>query len=164
MILSPADMSHRSIEITKLAESYGIDAQHAKDLKSQLEKMEAFEAAALRLGITAEWFTLFPANEPLPHYVILVEPASGGNGGGMSSLGLEVDRQLASCNTEYRATRDSQRLAPPEVWIAAPGSYASWHQSRIDDGANDGQIKPIHLTRDSQFGDGFTILERCDAS
>ncbi len=46
MILSPADMSHSSIEITKLAESYGIDAQHAKDLKSQFEKIEAFEAAA----------------------------------------------------------------------------------------------------------------------
>ena len=126
--------------------------------------VQAFEAAASHLEITADWFTLFPANEPLPHYVILVEPASGGNDRGVSSLGLEVDRQLARCNTEYRAKRDSQRLAPPEVWIAAPGSYASWHQSRIDDGANDGQIKPIHLTRDSRFGDRFRILERCDAS
>ena len=34
------------IENTKLAEAYGIDEQHAENLKSQLEQIAAFEAAA----------------------------------------------------------------------------------------------------------------------
>ncbi len=38
-------MSDILIENMKLAELYGIDAQHAEDLKNQLEQIEVFEAA-----------------------------------------------------------------------------------------------------------------------
>ena len=38
-------MSDILIENMKLAELYGIDAQHAEDLNNQLEQIEVFEAA-----------------------------------------------------------------------------------------------------------------------
>ena len=123
----------------------------------------AFEAAASKLGINAHWFVLCPASEPLPHYVLLVEPGHSDVKNELKSLASEFDRQLSLCNTEYESKRLSQRLAPPCVWVAAAGSYALWRQYKINDGANDDQIKPIHLVRDTEFADRFTIVERYNA-
>lgn len=124
---------------------------------------EAFEIATSNLDINAKWFVLFPAHKPLPHYVILVELGREDEISKLTSLAGEVDRQLSLCNTEYESKRLSQRLGPPCVWVAAAGSYALWRQHKINDGANDDQIKPIHLVRDADFADRFTIVERFNA-
>lgn len=124
---------------------------------------KAFDAAAIKLSLKASWFVLFPGHEPLPHYVILVEPTQNGENNNFQSLANEFDKQLSVCNTEYESKRQSQRLGAPEVWIAETGSYSKWRQDKLNNGANDDQIKPIHLTRDIKFADRFTIVERYDA-
>jgi len=124
---------------------------------------QAFDAASTKLSLKASWFVLFPGHEPLPHYVILVEPSQIGENNNFQTLANELDKQLSVCNTEYESKRQSQRLGAPETWVVESGSYSKWRQDKINDGANDDQIKPIHLTRDSKFADRFKLVERYDA-
>jgi hypothetical protein len=117
-------------------------------------------AATLRHGIVLEGFTLHPALHGFPHYVLLIEPSGADESAHPAALLSMFEDALCTRNIEYCAKRRSERLGPPELWVAAPGTYDEWRRRRITAGANDAQIKPIHLTRDAQFSIGFAIRER----
>jgi len=122
----------------------------------------AVSETAKVIGAELEGFTLLPAKDGFPRYVLLVEsvhPAAGS----FSGAPLELDRALARHNIEYGAKRSSQRLDPPEVWVVAPGSYQTQRAARVAAGANDAQIKPTMLTRKASFADQFQVIERFHA-
>lgn len=120
--------------------------------------VEAMNAAVSPLGLVVEDFTLHPALDGFPHYVLVVELAAPAPA--LRELAGAFDRALGERNIEYRAKRRSERLGPPELWVARPGSYDARRRGRIAAGANDAQLKPVHLTRDPHFSAGFEVGER----
>ena len=126
--------------------------------------VEAMSAAAPALGLAVEGFTLHPAPDGFPHYVLLLEPAGSPPAGTLRALLHAFERELAGRNIEYSAKRRSERLGPPELWVAAKGSYDARRRHRMEAGANDAQLKPIHLTRDERFSAAFDVSERLTAT
>lgn len=127
---------------------------------TEQQVIQAMSAVTLRYGIALEGFTLHPASHGFPHYLLLIEPSITGESTHPAALLNAFEDELCSRNIEYRAKRHSGRLGPPELWVAARGAYDEWRRRRITAGANDAQIKPIHLTRDAQFSVGLAIRER----
>lgn len=126
--------------------------------------VEAMNAAAPALGLAVEGFTLHPAPDGFPHYVLLLEPSGSPPPGTLRALLHAFERELAERNIEYSAKRRSERLGPPELWVAARGSYDARRRHRMEAGANDAQLKPIHLTRDERFSVAFDVSERLTAT
>jgi GH3 auxin-responsive promoter len=129
---------------------------------TEQQVIQAMNAVSRRYGIALEGFTLHPAAQGFPHYVLLVEAAGAGEATLPATLPAAFEHELYERNIEYRAKRHSQRLGPLELRVAAPGAYYEWRRRRIAAGANDAQIKPVHLTRDAQFSAGLPLqLSRC---
>jgi hypothetical protein len=125
--------------------------------------IQAMDTVIRGHGIALEGFTLHPASHGFPHYILLIEPSGAGAALDMSTLLHAFEDALCTYNIEYRAKRHSERLGPPELWLAAPGGHEAWRRRRIAAGANDAQIKPVRLTRDARFSDGFAIQQRVAA-
>ena len=125
----------------------------------------AVAALAVRTRLTFEHFTLTPAPEGFPRYLLLAELPAGAPAPAetLRATPAMLDALLQEHNIEYGAKRKSQRLEAPEVWLVARGSYEALRQRRLAQGANDGQIKPVGLTRDSTFANQFEVVERFDA-
>lgn len=124
----------------------------------------AVEALGTRLGVALEGFTLAPAKDGFPHYVLVAEFVGPHDSVDLRSLPRALDRELMERNVEYTAKRKSERLEAPEVWVVARGGYDRIRQRRIAEGANDAQIKPVRLTRDPRFLEQFKVLERLHAN
>jgi hypothetical protein len=123
----------------------------------------AVAVAAAQCKLEIESFTVVPAATGFPRYVALVEfKDSAANGGGAQpgQFAARFDRALAESNVEYGSKRSSQRLAAPELWIVAPGSFAAQRQRRVDQGTSDSQIKPTHLSRNAALAEAFEIVEK----
>jgi hypothetical protein len=127
---------------------------------TEQQVIEAMSVVSLRHGLAVEGFTLHPASNGFPHYVLLVELSAAAGPADPSQLLNAFEDELCARNTEYRAKRRSERLGPPELWMAAPGAYEAWRSRRVAAGANDAQIKPIHLTRDPRFSADLAIRQR----
>jgi hypothetical protein len=82
-----------------------------------------------------------------PQYLLAAEvpdPAAW-NEDRRAALAAGFDRELCHENIEYKAKRESRRLAPPVVELLPPGTYAAWRRRQVAGGRPDGQIKPPHL-------------------
>ena len=90
--------------------------------------VEAMNAATPALGLAVEGFTLHPAPDGFPHYVLLLEPSGSPPPGTLHALLHAFERELAERNIEYSAKRKSERLGPPELWVAAKGAYEARRQ------------------------------------
>jgi hypothetical protein len=124
----------------------------------------AMRALSARLGLAFEGFTLVPASDGFPRYLLLAEVAEGPGRAQLGGLPAAFDRELQERNIEYGAKRRSLRLEAAELWLVAPGSYQRLRQRRIAEGANDAQIKPVGLTRDGRFVQQFEVVERFHAN
>jgi hypothetical protein len=111
-------------------------------------------------GLSLPLFVLCPVAEPFPHYVLISELPSRSDRKIMSSFLDEFDRELARRNVEYESKRASGRLGPPEFWAPSPGSFAALRNERLANGASDVQIKVACLTRDMNWYQRFTFIER----
>lgn len=120
----------------------------------------AVDALAARRGLALEGYTLVPAPEGFPRYVLLAEIGGDVGHERLADIARALDAAIEERNIEYGAKRKSLRLEAPEVWRVAPGSYAALRQRRIAAGANDAQIKPIALSRDAAFAGQFEVIER----
>jgi hypothetical protein len=120
-------------------------------------------ALAARHRLVLEGFTLLPAKDGFPRYVLLAELAARPAGETLRALPRALDAELQQRNIEYGAKRTSLRLEAPELWLVARGGYEALRQRRIAGGANDAQIKPVGLTRDARFADEFQVVERLRA-
>jgi hypothetical protein len=126
--------------------------------------VETVRALSSRLGLTFEGFTLLPAKEGFPRYLLLAEVARGTSREQLVLLSSALDSELQERNVEYRAKRSSLRLEAAELWLVASGSFERLRQRRIAEGANDAQIKPVGLTRDARFAEQFEVIERLHAN
>ncbi|MBZ0253977.1 MAG: GH3 auxin-responsive promoter family protein, partial [Candidatus Methylomirabilis sp.] len=95
-----------------------------------------------------------------PRYQVLVETEAGAEApdGLLADLLVAMDRELGEANIEYRAKRDSLRLAPPKLVVLAPGSYERFRKARLGEGAHDAHVKTPHLSRDPDFARRFDVL------
>ena len=120
----------------------------------------AVGALAARVALPLEGFTLLPAPDGFPRYVLLAELSSLPDRAVLQALPRQLDAELQERNIEYGAKRRSQRLEAPEVWLVERGGYETLRRKRIADGSNDAQIKPVGLTRDAAFATNFQVTER----
>jgi hypothetical protein len=127
---------------------------------TERQVVDAVSACAARMGIGLQAFTMCPAIEPFPHYAVVAELKNGCNGTDPSSLAKAIDGSLRQENIEYQAKRASGRLGSPELVIVAPGSYEALRQRRVQNGANDAQVKIASLTRDPKWPEQFEIVGR----
>jgi len=117
-------------------------------------------SAASRLGLILESFTLCPATRPYPHYFLLAEVEAPLSQLRANLFLTTLDEYLGLNNVEYRAKRSSRRLGAPELGLLPPGSHASLRQRRLNNGANDAQIKIARLTREPDWDKQFQVMER----
>jgi hypothetical protein len=124
----------------------------------------AVTALAAKIDLTIEGFTLVPAKQGFPRYVLLAELGDRPEQSKLELLPKAIDAELERHNIEYAAKRRSLRLEAPEVWLLARGSYESMRRRRVAEGANDAQIKPVGLAREAHFVDQFEVLEQIHAN
>lgn len=118
---------------------------------------------AKRIGLELESFTLVPeTGQGLPRYVLLVEPRIDAPASAWRALRLGLDQALGDENSEYPSKRGSHRLGPPKVAKVAAGSYAARKARRIEAGAAELQVKPVHLSRDAKIVAELTVVETFD--
>lgn len=115
---------------------------------------------AERLGLAFRGFTLSPAAQPYPHYVLSVEVETPLSSSRLRDFLVAVDRDFGQRNIEYQSKRSSRRLGAPEIWVLSPGSYAWLRQQRLAGGTNDAQVKLPCLIRDLDWHKQFHVLER----
>ena len=71
-------------------------------------------ALSARLGLALEGFTLLPAKQGFPRYLLLAEFAARPGAETLSALPRALDAELEQRNIEYGAKRHSERLEAPE--------------------------------------------------
>ena len=123
----------------------------------------ALERAERGSTLAIESFTMQPAPEGFPRYVVLVELSETAGAEPLRMLAKRLDRELADINVEYGSKRSSMRLHAPEVWVVKPGGYRRWRERRLADGTAEAQLKPVRLSRDASYCDQFDIVARYHA-
>jgi hypothetical protein len=127
---------------------------------TQSQVAGAVRDVAEQLGLVFTAFTLSPAAQPYPHYVLSVEMEAPFNLGRLRDFLLAVDHGFGQRNIEYQSKRSSQRLGSPELCVLSPGSHSRLREQRLAAGANDAQIKLPCLIRDFDWDRQFHVLER----
>lgn len=106
-------------------------------------------------------FTVTLELDQTPRYALLVEARPESFRMGIESAAAEAfwhrllhdfDRALCKANEEYECKRMSGRLAPPLLFLLAPGSYRAYREALVASGRPDSQIKPPHLLRPAGVG------------
>lgn len=120
----------------------------------------AVASVAAELGLDVESFTAQPAATGFPRYLFLLELRSPASDAVLSQFPRAIDHALDTRNIEYGSKRESERLGAPELWLLKAGSYRARRERRMSEGANDAQLKPVHLTRDSNFAAQFEVDRR----
>ncbi|MFO0722501.1 MAG: GH3 auxin-responsive promoter family protein [Myxococcota bacterium] len=116
--------------------------------------------AAERTGLKIDNFTVAPAPEGFPRYVVAIELSGKPSPETLRALLGGFEAALSARNIEYASKRESQRLGAPELWRVKTGEYANRRQRKIEGGTNDAQFKPTHLTRDSKVLGELVVEER----
>lgn len=124
----------------------------------------AVNALCQHFGVKIGAFTVTPAPDGFPRYILLLELSEPVDAAVLRQLRKAFDLELAVRNIEYGSKRESERLGAPDLWVVAPGSYDARRKKRVAAGTNDPQYKETHLTRDARFHEQFEVLERIDAS
>ena len=96
-------------------------------------------------------FVMMLADEEARRYRLYVEPDRGPVPDA-GTLAAAVDARLAELNVEYRAKRESERLAPIEArWLAA-GTGEAYKRHCVARGQREGQFKALALDYRRTFG------------
>ena len=113
-----------------------------------------------RLNLDVEDFVVGVDYAETPRYALALEPVEDNTREGISALlAKEFDGELKNANIEYRAKRNSGRLAAPRVLILHPGSMTLYRKNRVSEGTHDAQIKVLHIVRDSSLFQNLDVLE-----
>jgi hypothetical protein len=125
----------------------------------------AFRRLCDRLDLDIEDFIVGVRYEETPLYAVAVEPAGADVREGVSELlAREFDEELKKANMEYRAKRDSGRLAAPRANILRRGAMTEYRKRRIGEGMHDAQMKMLHLVKAPRLFEEFDALHGSDAS
>jgi hypothetical protein len=94
---------------------------------SEYQAVEAVNAALEQTGLTLASYCLAPTwSEAAPFYSLIVEEDALAQGNGLAALAAAVDVALCHENIEYRSKRDSGRLGPVHVRLAARGAWTAY--------------------------------------
>ncbi len=99
-------------------------------------------------------FCVVGTYKPKPHYTFLIEFESQTKPNSFKNYLQTLDRILGSLNDIYFQNREGSNkgtLAPPELWILKEHSFSALERQKILEGRPAGQIKTIHLTKDTQL-------------
>ena len=118
-----------------------------KVCESQL--LEAVRRAMAGSGRDAR-FVMGLADEEASRYRLYVEPDAGARPAS-AALAASVDAHLAALNCEYRAKRESERLAPLEVRWLAPDTGERYKAHCVERGQREGQFKMVALDYRGRF-------------
>jgi hypothetical protein len=105
----------------------------------EAQVIDAVQRELPRCGVTPTFFVMV-ADEDAMAYRLHVELPAGGPD--PTAVAQGIDRRLGELNIEYRAKRDSGRLAPLTVtWLRA-GAGEAYKAAAIGAGQREGQLKP----------------------
>ena len=96
--------------------------------------------------------------KPKPHYIFLVEFDLNAKPKSFSQYLLTLDKTLEKTNNIYYQNREGSNkgtLAPPELWVLKKGAFLALEHHKILEGRPPGQIKTIHLSKDTKILDFF---------
>jgi len=121
---------------------------------------DALNKALARMNLFVEFFCALAEQEKGPRYYFLVEfsGASPSSDGKKKFLYI-LEEELRKHNREYDFTREARLLGSPVLKVVRKGEFEKYRVKRIAEGAHDGQFKTPELTRDTSFGDNFSIEE-----
>jgi len=130
------------------------------ELASERELVRAMEKTLEEEGVKVEGFTYLPHipdRRGRPRYEVLVEVQPRHQEKVDSGFARRLDENLKSYINDYRQMRNEfGRLDPPAVTLLKEGSWQELNQQRI---VRAGQPKYVHIAKDPQFRDHFTLLE-----
>ena len=136
---------HGDLPILEFSHRMGQTSSLTGEKLTEAQVRQAIQVFAAE-GCLVE-YQVRPQLEDPPRYVILAELAHGDAELRSASL-AQFDRQLRQLNSEYDAKRESLRLAAPELWVIAPGSFDRIRRSATEGkGRSDAQYKHLHLDR-----------------
>ena len=105
----------------------------------EAQVINAVQCELPRCGVTPTFFVMV-ADEEAMAYRLLVEAQAGS--ADASAIGRAVDQRLGELNIEYRAKRESGRLAPLTLtWLQA-GAGEAYKVAAVRAGQREGQLKP----------------------
>jgi hypothetical protein len=105
----------------------------------EAQVINAVQCELPRCGVTPTFFVMV-ADEETMAYRLLVEAQAGSPDA--SAIGRAVDQRLGELNIEYRAKRESGRLAPLTLtWLQA-GAGEAYKAAAVRAGQREGQLKP----------------------
>jgi hypothetical protein len=118
--------------------------------------LSAFKSANEQNKCNIMDFCAIGIYKPKPHYVFLVEFASRKEPESFTQYLDSLDRALEKLNVGYQYNRFNKgTLVPPELWILKKETFHSLENQKILDGVAAGQIKTIHLSRNTELLDIF---------
>lgn len=100
---------------------------------------EALDAA----GIYATFYLML-ADRQRSVYTLCIE-VSQSDINDSDDLAVDIDCRLGNINLEYKAKRDSGRIAPLEVYLLPPGAGERYRLACLQNGQKEGQFKIIAL-------------------
>ncbi|MEE9391670.1 MAG: GH3 auxin-responsive promoter family protein [Planctomycetota bacterium] len=150
----------KSTPILEFQGRHGATSSVTGEKLTEPQVIGAALAAAASAGLSMTDFVVFPTDDRLPSYVLLMEMSNEVQAASMRTLARAFDQELSQRNIEYAAKRESLRLGSPEVWVAQVGEFAAWNERRIKAGASASQLKTAHLSNDSSFGSKIAVREK----
>ena len=121
--------------------------------------IEAFQAVARDTGVIPDHYRA-EADAENARYVFKIEYGRPTVAGMDEAFLLGLDRHLKSINLEYRAKRDSMRLAPPLLHVMRNGWYERCRSRQASEGMRQFQAKTVVLAPAEDVGDSAADLVR----
>ncbi len=121
----------------------GITSLQGEKLSEQ-QFIEAMKRASGETGIEHDFFVGY-ANADESRYDLFVELTSEVSDEHIERFGEAVDRALARVNVEYDAKRKSDRLGTVRVVPLGAESFDRYRRMRLEEGAQEGQLKWMNL-------------------
>ncbi|NVM52187.1 MAG: GH3 auxin-responsive promoter family protein [Candidatus Helarchaeota archaeon] len=140
-----------------------IDLADEKLTPSQI--LEAIKIANSQNRCRIIDFCVIGVYKPKPHYIFLIEFDSKIVSSLFIPYLLSIDKSLEKLNDIYYQNRNGSNkgtLAPPELWILKTNTFHSLENQKVLEGLPTGQIKTIHLSKDTKLLDFFEpyVLEK----
>jgi hypothetical protein len=121
---------------------------------SEHQVVAAVQRSFRELGLSIDTFTLAPAMDHMPRYVLLIEPHV--HQGRTSELARSVQANLERMNEEYAEKSASGRLLPLRLGILPAGTWDQLRQQKTGPRGNFEEYKHPCLVSDPGFAARFS--------
>lgn len=119
--------------------------------------VEAFEATRDTLNAPSMDYCIFPVDDELPHYGLILFPDDASSGVNLPGFVAEYEKHLCWLNIEYRSKRASKRLGAMEIFLVRERGLESCQNQ---EGQVTDQTKPARLSKCFNQHENFKIFQR----